>query len=81
MGPKKFSSFPLNEKFSGFSGLSGLVPNYCTFLCTTQDRDSTFIVAVEEEEERAVAGSTHSEDSQLTEELYTVLPYHHTVQR
>ena len=27
MGPKKFSSFPLNEKFSGLSGLSGLVPN------------------------------------------------------
>ena len=24
---KKFSSFPLNEKFSGLSGLSGLVPN------------------------------------------------------
>ena len=28
MGLKIFSSFPLNEKFSGFSGLSGLVPNY-----------------------------------------------------
>ena len=33
MGLKKISSFPLNEKFSGFSGLiglSGLVPNYGT---------------------------------------------------
>ena len=30
MGPKKFSSFPLNEKFSGLSVLSGIVPNYAS---------------------------------------------------
>ena len=28
MSFKKFSSFPLNEKFSGLNGLCGLVPNY-----------------------------------------------------
>ena len=28
MAKKQISRFPLNEKFSGFSGLSGHVPNY-----------------------------------------------------
>ena len=41
MGLKKISSFPLNEKFSGFSplgGHSGLLPNYSMLFtqCTVQ---------------------------------------------
>ena len=41
---KIFNSFPLNEKFCGLSGLSGLVPNYENTGTLNLEPDPQFIV-------------------------------------
>ena len=42
MAQKQISRFPLNEKFSGLSGLSGHVPNYARTLLEMNWRISLY---------------------------------------